>query len=214
MKALAWAALALGVAACKYPALPQLTGDAQHADTGGTGDIDAPMDSDAGTDAAHTCYLPMDIGGGAFGTQAQPIESNWFAMPTSGPLMGRTVFSIPAQLNQQAPINVLEIDVVRPAGGYAINTPYAFTTTPTATFVAQSMLYGNFDVNNSTFDQELFASSGSITFTQIGEAPSSNIFGTVSMTMYREIDQTTNADVPNGCTSTLTGIQFYLRQML
>jgi hypothetical protein len=57
-------------------------------------------------------------------------------------------------------------------------------------------------------------SGGSITFREISEAPFGNITGAVTMTAYREIDQVTYADVPNGCTSTMMSIELYLRQML
>lgn len=208
MRALVWAALALGAEACKYPELPPLTGDAQ------PGDTDARPLDDAAVDVPHICFIPTNLGGGTFGMPGQPVDSNWFTTPTSGPLAGRTVFTIPAQLTQDAPINVLQIDVAKPAGGFAVNIPYAFATTPGATVVAQAMLYGNYDLAMGTFEQELYASGGSITFREISEAPFGNITGAVTMTAYREIDQVTYADVPNGCTSTMMSIEFYLRQML
>lgn len=211
MKAIAWFAVALGVAACKYPELPRLTQDAQGSDTGG-GDIDAPpMGIDAMPDGARSCYVPSDIGMLTIGDAGDPIVGEWFHTETTGPNTGKKIFAFGGLLGQTTPANALYVEVAT-TSGFMINSPYSFTSMPNTAFNAQTFLLGDFNQQTGMGTQLLFASSGTITFMFVGESPNANITGTVSVTNYREVDQTSNADVPGGCTAVLQGVQFYLRQ--
>lgn len=221
MRAIGWAVLLLGFAACKYPELPKLTGDAALDDSNpqldASGDDAAIVDAgtDATLDAAHACSVPADLSTLTLGMPGMEAEANFFAMASTGPNAGKTIFTLAGALGQNPPVTVLDIEVVKPVGGYAVNTAYAFSSNadPNFAYSARSFLYGNYDSGSNTHDQYLYASSGSITFTAIGEAPASMITGTVTVTSYREVDETTGVDVPGGCTSTLQGMQFALRQM-
>ena len=216
MRRAAWLVVAFAAVGCKYAELPRLTGDAQGDDSGGAvdGDVDGPpATADASLDAFRMCYAPTDLGALTLGIAASPVESNWFSIPTSGPNAGKTIFTVAAQLNAQAPITVIAIDVAKPAGGFVLNTAYAFTSTPNIAFVAQSYVLADYNQSSGTHQQALFSASGSITFTAIGEGPGANINGTVTTTNYREFDESTGSIVPGGCMSTMQSLQFYMRQM-
>jgi hypothetical protein len=215
MRNATWIVLTIAITGCQYPELPKLTsgGDASVDDASMTGS-DGPS-GDAMIDAPHTCYVPAMLGTLTLGTQANPVVRNWFSVPTSGPNAGKTTFSIGGTLSSQAPVNIVVIDVAKSGNNFMTNQPYVFSTdaNPTLAFVARAYVLGDYDTANSTWKQYLYSANGSITFTQIAEAPGSSINGSVTMTDFREVNETTGAVIAGGCTSQFAGMTFYLTQM-
>jgi len=204
--------LASAATGCHYPALPEL----MHGDAGEDSvSIDAGDASvDATPDAPHVCYTPLDIGGATFGTTGNPIVSEWFDTPTSGPNAGKKEFVVSAQLDQTSPTDVLAFVVARPTGGFVANQAYAFATdaTPNLPYSALALMYGDFVTATTTYQQYLFAANGSVTFSQIGETSNSTITGTMNPTDFREVNEATGAVIPNGCTTRIGTVTFYLRE--
>jgi hypothetical protein len=207
------------LAACGYPELPKLGGDAQGSGddagmTDGAGSGDDGGNIDAMPDAMHVCYTPATIQMLTLGSAAQPVGNDWFQTPTMGPNTGKKTFFVGGQLGQQAPVTVLAVEVVKPTAGYVVNQPYVFSTdaNPNLAYTARAYLYGDYDTTNSTYKQYLYASNGSITFTAINDVSGSSINGTMSTVDFREVTETTGVVVPGGCTTQVMGMQFYLTQ--
>ncbi|HEY5948291.1 MAG TPA: hypothetical protein VIV40_22495 [Kofleriaceae bacterium] len=208
--------LSIALAACRYEALPPLSGDAHGADSPTT---DAPMTNDASgdasTDAARACYTAADLSSLTLGQSTSPAVMDWFYTPTSGPNSGKKTFRLAGKLNNDTLSDAITIEVVRPTAGFAVNQAYPFTTDPDPNhaYSAASSLLGDIDTTNGVYLQYLSATNGSITFTAIGEVSNSNITGSVTMVDYLEVNETTNTFVTGGCATKLGGMMFYLRQM-
>jgi hypothetical protein len=202
---------AIAIAGCQYPELPKLSGDAQG--SGGDGGNGDGMTADAMPDAQHICYVPAMIQMLSLGSMAQPAMSQWFQVPTTGPNAGKTTFTLGGQLGQQAPITVIGVEVAK-SGNFQTNQAYPFSTNadPNVAFTARAYLYGDYDMSSSTSKQYLYASNGSITFTAIGETAGSMITGSMSLTDFREVNETTGAVIAGGCTTQLAGMVFYLTE--
>lgn len=147
------------------------------------------------------------------GSVAMPVTYNWFTMPTQGPWIGKTVFTIEANLSAVSD-DALYIHVVKPdAGQFLTSTAINFDPSPTALMVADSYILEDRNPQTMLYTRILYANTGSITFTDIGENSDDLINGTVAVTNYREIDEISGADVDGGCTTVLGGLTFYLKQM-
>lgn len=184
---------------------------------GGNNRPDAKIFLDAPIDAPATCSVMNDLGGLSLGSMAMPVSNNWFETPMSGPFMNRTVLSIGGRLpsSTAALLDVLIVDYVKPvAGNFTTNNPVNFDPNPNSVYEAASYVFGDADPNSNPLQVANFyyASNGSITLTQVGEAEGSPINGTVAATNYRDVDDQ-GADVPNGCTTALMGLSFNLVQM-
>ncbi len=208
------------LAACGYPELPKLGGDAQ-----GSGDDDAGVTDGAGSDdnggtidampdAMHACYTPATIQMLTLGMPGQPAVSDWFQTPTTGPNASKKMFVVAGQLGQQPPVTVVGVEVVKPSAGYVLNQPYVFSTdaNPNLAYTARAYLYGDYDSGGGTYKQYLFASNGSITFTAINDVPGSQITGTMTTVDFREVTESTCAVVQGGCMTQIMGMQVYLQQ--
>ncbi len=214
MKRLALITMCISSAACRYAPLPQLTADAQS-------DIDPDASTDAlvlddaqtvdapGDGVGHTCYVPDDLQVLTLGTSTTPLMSDWF--DTSGP---QAVFKIAARLPGAGPVNLFVVSVVKPISGFPLNQSIPFVTTYNANATeTTSDILANVNQTNGTYTQFFLASNGSIQFTAIGQASNDLITGTVTMTDYREVNQTTGISVNPGCTTKLGSMAFHLRQM-
>jgi hypothetical protein len=182
----------------------------------GSSQPDAKVYMDAAIDAPPVCAVVLPSGTVPIGTTAMRASGNWFQMPTSGPLMGKTVFFIGVGLpgSTAASADVLAFQVIKPTGGFTTNTPINFEADPTMnTAPAAAYVMADYNSSTKTAAQLMWASSGSITLTAIGQANGNMISGSVAATNYREINQMTGADVAGGCTLHLDGVSFALTQM-
>jgi hypothetical protein len=184
---------------------------------GGSNKPDAKIFLDAPIDAPPMCAVMASLGGltlaGGMGMPPPPLMSDWVDTDRMGSLTGRTVISIGGRLpsSTAALIDVLIVDYVKPlTGGYLLNTPINMDPNPAAApYVAASYVFGDFDSSAMTIQNFYYASSGTITFTQAGDVNGAMIVGMQGATNYREIDEM-NADVPGGCTTSLTALNFTL----
>ena len=175
---------------------------------GGSKSPDSKIFLDAPIDAAPACGV-MDSLGGLNLVSTMPQD--YIDTDRMGSLAGRTVLSIGGRLpsSTQALIDVLIVDYVKPtAGGFVLNNAINFDPNPAAApYVAASYVFGDFDSAAMTIQNFYYASTGSITVTAVGETSGAAIKGMVAATNYREVDDQ-NADVPGGCTTSLTGLMF------
>jgi hypothetical protein len=184
---------------------------------GGSNKPDAKIFLDAPIDAPPMCAVMNALGtltlAGGTGTPPPPLMSDWVDTDRMGSLTGRTVISIGGRLpsSTAALIDVLIVDYVKPTtGGYVLNSPIMLDPNPAAApYVAASYVFGDFDSSAMTIQNFYYASSGTITFTQAGDVNGAMIVGSQGATNYREIDEN-NADVPGGCTTGLTALNFTL----
>ncbi|MBA3499538.1 MAG: hypothetical protein M4D80_19760 [Myxococcota bacterium] len=185
---------------------------------GGSNKPDAKIFLDAPIDAPPMCAVMNSLGGltlaGGMGMPPPPAMGDWVDTNRGGSLMGRTVISIGGRLpsSTAALLDILIVDYVKPTtGGYMLNTPITIDPNPLAMpYVAASYVYGDLDTSAMTVQNFYYASpGGTITFTQAGDVNGAMIAGMQGMTNYREIDEM-NADVPGGCTTSLTALNFTL----
>lgn len=190
---------------------------------GGNNRPDAKIFLDAPIDAPAACAVMNSLGGltlaGPDDAQGNPtpVAADWIDNPTDGPFAGRTVLSIGGRLpsSTAALLDVLIVDYVKPmAGNFVTNNPVNFDPNPNNVYEAASYVFGDADPNSNPLVVANFyyASNGSITLTQVGEAEGSLINGSVAATMYRDVDDQ-GADIPGGCTTSLDGLTFVLSQM-
>jgi hypothetical protein len=197
--------------ACGFPQPKDIGGGSDDSGVPGDGDGGGDGDdagSDASVDAPRNCLLTQStIGALSLGQASMPAAGNWFVIN-----QGEKSFRIAAAFEQGPPQDALVIDVVRPAAGFATNQAYVFETNPNAaTYVAMSYLLADVD-QQSMAAMTYWASSGSVTFTAIGENANQNITGSVTAVNYREINPQTAQDVPGGCTASIAGVMLYLLQ--
>lgn len=166
--------------------------------------LDAPVDQQA------ACAVMASLGGLNL---VSTMPDDWIDTNRGGSLAGRTVLTIGGRLpsSTAALIDALIVDYVKPtAGGFTLNTAVNFDPNPAAApYVAAAYVFGDLDPNvtPNTVQNFYYASTGSITLTSVGETSGAAIKGSVSATNFREIDDN-NADVPGGCTTALTALNF------
>lgn len=176
---------------------------------------DAKVFQDAPIDVSTACSAPAMIpGGGSIGTMAMPAarqSGDWIEADTDGNIAFELAFR-PSSSDMQ---NVLVFVVPKPEQGPFTAMAYPLDPDPMSTDPDNAFAYmqANIDVNAGTVGRVLFASSGSITFSAIGQNANDLITGTLSAVNFREIDLNTAADVPGGCTSMLgADVEFFLKQ--
>lgn len=176
---------------------------------------DAKVYMDMAIDMPPACTVMGPLSMLGFGSSAMRASGDWFQMPTQGPLMGKTVFFIGAGLpgSTATSADVLAFQVVKGTSGFATGSAHNFSTDPKMPAADyQAYVFGDYNSSSKTAAQVLWASSGSITITKIGESDASQIDGSVAATNYRQIDTSTGADTPGGCTLMLAGVSFALVQ--
>jgi hypothetical protein len=180
---------------------------------GGGGNNPPPViiDSPPPPPDAAPAACPANAGMLSLGTDAAPVENEWFFTPMTGPNTGMKTFEVGGTLPGGSTKDVLIAQFVMP---FTTGVARTFQTdaTSTASFTAQSLIFGNFNATAMTVDHLMFAGSGSITLTQVGEAATQITKGNVTATAYREIDGMTNADVAGGCSTMLGGLTFVLKE--
>jgi hypothetical protein len=185
---------------------------------GGNGDggkvmvmADAKSVMDAPADAAKVCSVMSSLGALSLGAMTA-VTNDFFIGPDAN-TNNKVIFLLAAGLpgSMQGNADVLAVEVVKPQAGFLPNMTYNFDPNPTnAMYAAQSYILEDF--TGMAYTRVLHASTGSVTFTSIGEADNASIKGSVAATNYREIDEQTGADVAMGCTTSLMGLQFNLIQ--
>jgi hypothetical protein len=177
---------------------------------GGSKTPDSKLFLDAPIDQMATCAVMTSLGGLNL---VSTMPSDYIDTDRGGSLAGRTVLSVGGRLpsSTAALLDVLVVDYVKPmAGGFQLNTAINFDPNPAAApFVAASYVFGDLDPNvtPNTVQNFYYASNGSITVTAVGETSGAAIKGSVASTSYREVDDN-NADVPSGCATALTALNF------
>lgn len=178
---------------------------------------DAKVFQDAPIDVSTACSAPAMIpGGGSIGTEAAPAarsSGDWIEKDaTTGAIAFELAFR-PSSSDMQ---NVLVFVVPKPEQGPFTATAYPLDGNPNSTDPDNAFAYmqANIDINAGTVGRLLFASSGTITFSQFNNTNGGNIFGTLSAVNFREIErQAPFGDVAGGCTSMLgADVKFYLKQ--
>jgi hypothetical protein len=133
--------------------------------------------------------------------------------------MGRTGLIIAARLpgGQMNLFDAMVIELVKPmAGNFPINQAQNFVTDPAAmTYTSASYLLGEVVPMPFSYQQFLFATTGGITLTAVSEVDGQLTTGSVSATVYKEVNETVMPPVivQTGCTSNLGGLTFTLQQM-
>lgn len=174
---------------------------------GGGGMVDAPKQIDAAIDSppAVTCTYPASLPAGMVGTMAMPASGNFIVKDN----MNRVFFGLSIYITQDMK-NDITLIVPRPTAGFAPGT-FNFDPNPMSTMPV-ALAYGEQGINGMTSEKTLYATSGSITFTAIGQTANSPIRGSISMTQLKEVDAQGNF-VTGGCMSTIAGLSFFLTQM-
>ena len=173
---------------------------------------------DAPVDMPKVCTVATSLGSltlGMMATPVVPMMGDWFVVAMQGPWMGKTVFAVGAYLPVMSgmPDDVIIVEVVKPANGqWPENTAINFDPSPTALMNAHAIILEDYNQSTGTSNRVLYAGSGSITFTDIGEAANDLVTARVAATTFREVDKMTGADVAGGCTSSLMQFQMYLKQ--
>ena len=172
-------------------------------DDGGTRPV-IPVDARPPTPDSppvQSCTIPSDLGGLGLGSAAMPVSGPIFQ---NIPDLGGVVFVIRAALPDSGTglTDLITILVPRPAAGFVPGL-YMFDFNAAASWLDQNFVQGQ------GAQKILDAINGSVTFSAISEGNSAA--GTVSATMYREVDDNGN-EVPGGCMSSLMGMQFNLVQ--
>lgn len=178
---------------------------------------DAKVFMDAPPDMTPACLAEIPAGTLSLGSMQMRRSGDYFVVPESGPHMGKTVFFMGAGLpgSTAAVADILAFEYVEPdSGGFVTDAAISFETDGAMTnYVAAAYILADVNRSAMTIGQVYWASSGALTLTDIGESDGSMITGSVNTTNLREISQMTGADVPGGCTASLTGLSFALTQM-
>lgn len=180
-------------------------------DGGGTVIVpDAKVFMDAPPDNTAPCTAPATIPALRIGMEGMPISANWIVDDQQ---LGGVIFRIASYLPNDME-NAMIIIIPRPEEGFD-PIEYPFDPDPNSTALsAFAFMQANINQQTMMAERILWASSGSMTFSQIGSAQGAAITGVISMTNFREVDPDANfADVPGGCTSSLTSLNFYGTQM-
>jgi hypothetical protein len=178
-------------------------------DGGGGTTPDAKVFMDAAIDSPPACVLPATIAGNTVGSDAQRQALNWISKNTSGV----TSFGIVLPLDATNK-NLLQLTVRKQGTTWKVNTPINFDPTPTnATAEANALVAENYNMTSKTADKYFYASSGSITFTEIAQTAGAKITFSTTPANFRQIDPMTGADVPGGCTTMVGTWTVFVQQM-
>lgn len=185
-------------------------------DGGGTTLIDAAKTPDApGIDApAMVACPPATLGMGSIGTAAAPASGNFVRKTTTGTMNPFLGISSYTTMDMK---NAITFVWPKPTAGFAAGT-FPWDNDPNAMNpAALSFFEGGLDPANPMADAAhfLWTASGTLTIQSVtktgaagaGENPNDVFTGSVSATMYRELDAQ-GAVLPGGCTVMAAGITF------
>ena len=172
---------------------------------------DAKVFMDAAIDAAPVCTADAMLGNLNL---MNTMPNDYFIIPMAGQAnAGMKTLLIGGRLpsSTAAGADILAFEVVRPAAGYQTGTAYTFATALSNMYPAAAYVLG--DLTQTDYAQLYWASSGSVTFTAVGEANGTTISGMVTAVNFREMNEMTSQEVPGGCTSSLGGLMFSVVHM-
>jgi len=161
--------------------------------------------------AQNTCEIPASVQGGSLGSDTMRQSDDWVYKPAQGPFKGKTVFSVSVPIDQ-GQTDFVTFIAVKNGATWTTNAPINFETNPTnlAAANAVAIIDQNLNAQTGASDKTLWASSGSITFSEIDQTANAKITFTGTAN-FREIDDQ-GADVAGGCTSMLGTVQVFLQQ--
>lgn len=163
-------------------------------------------------DAPPPCVTGATTMGGSIGSMMTPATFQTGPAPISKDTMSGTVFFGLGFYLDATKKTAMTIIVPRPANGFQTNSAYAYDPNPNATApVALAFIEDGLDAQGMNPAHVLYASTGSVTFSQIAQTDGSNIFGSTTAANFREIDSN-GADVAGGCTTMAGVFQFFLKQ--
>lgn len=170
---------------------------------------DAKVFMDAATDMAAACVIPATVPGGTLGSDASRQSANWIRKNMSG----QYIFSLTIPLDMTMK-NIVTFAVVRQGTSWTVNSPINFDPNPTnQSAVAAAFMREGYDSMTGAATKYLWASSGSITFTEIAQTTGANITFSTTAANYREVNPMTGADVAGGCASMMGAVQGFVKQM-
>jgi hypothetical protein len=171
---------------------------------------DAKVFMDAAPDMMAACALPATFAGNTAGSDASRQSMNWISKNAQMVTAFRIL--LPLDMTQK---NFVQFVATKQGASWTVNTPINFEPDPTkmATAGAYAMVAENLNLMTGTADKLYWASSGSITFTEIAQTANAKITFTTTPANFRQVNPMGGADIPGGCT-TMVGIwQVFLRQM-
>jgi hypothetical protein len=179
-------------------------------DGGGVIVPDAKVFMDAPPDTVAACAIAAMNPGGTAGSDTMRQSANWIRKLTNGTIVFSVSFPIDATMKNYATFGAIKTGATWTKG-----TPINFDTNPTSTMPAAfAYMDENLDTMTGNSTRTLWASSGSITFTDIDETTSgAKITFSTTAANFREVDGMTGAEVAGGCTSQLGAVTAYLTQM-
>lgn len=200
---------------------------------GDDGDVkypDAKIWMDAPVDTAPTCSIAA-LPALSLGSMATPVDAckdqnnadapcNWFGALTMGgmekyfSIAGGIPMNITMDTDNLPDVLVIRVFEATTGQTFKTGTPYTFETNPTATTIAGSAIAFLAEDVGSTGQamRYYWASSGTVTLQNIDKTTGTIINGSVALTNLREVNLQTGADVPGGCTTSLMGLSFFLKQ--
>jgi hypothetical protein len=171
---------------------------------------DAKVFMDAPADMAAVCGIAAMYNGGTAGSDAMRQSANWIRKTTVNNVM-LTIFSVsfPVDMNK----NYVTVGVIKNGANWTVNTPINFDPSPTAAMPAAfAYMDENLDIMTGNSTRTLWASTGSITFSEIAQTMGAKITFSTTAATFREINMM-GADVAGGCTSSVGALMAFLTQM-
>lgn len=169
---------------------------------GGNNTPDAKVFMDAAPDMASACAIPANVPGATLGSDTDRSSMAWISKS------GNTTNFLMSIAIDSSGKNLLQISVDKPGDTWP-TTPLTFETTPSNTAHVYAIIGEN--VVNMMPEKLYWVSSGSITFSEIGETMGAKITFSTTDSNFREIN-TMGADVPGGCTISVGALQVFLEQ--
>jgi hypothetical protein len=184
-------------------------------DDGGSGTPDAPMIDAPPADTAPACTALMAMYGGlTFGSMNMRQSGDWVTTDQNNVTAFVLAARLPGSSMDNTAIDGMVITATKPTAGFTLNTPLSFDPSPTAQDpLASISIVADLNLTTMTAAQAFQGANGTLTLSAVGEANGNPTTGVVSAVNFREINQTTGADVPSGCTSMIMGMNFFLTEM-
>jgi hypothetical protein len=170
---------------------------------------DAKVFMDAPPDTMLPCAVPMTLPGGSLGSDAMRQSANWIRKNMAGTV---TFFGVTIPLDQ-AQTNLVTLVAIKQGASWTTNQAITFDPDPNSSAgQAFAFIDENYNQTSMTSDRTYWASTGTITFTEIAQTAGAKITFNTAAANFREVDDN-GADVAGGCTSMLGALTAYLTQM-
>jgi hypothetical protein len=177
-------------------------------DGGGVIVPDAKVFMDAPPDMQAVCGIAATNAGGTVGSDTMRQSADWIRKTMNGQIYFSV--SVPLDSTQK---NFVTFVALKQGTTWTTGTPITFDTNPTSTTpAALAFMDENLDLMTGNSSRTLWASSGSITFTEIAQMAGSKITFSTTAANFREVDGMTGAEIAGGCTSMMGMVTAYLSQ--